>query len=607
MHRKISDYAMIGDCETAAIVSRTGAVEWFCWPSFDSDACFAALVGEPANGHWTLAPKAAATRIERRYRQDTLVLETRFETAEGRLLLIDFMPPRADGSHLLRRVVCEAGTVRVCSTLALRFDYGLMPPWLMAQDGQVTALSGPHGVRLASKVPLEIHDGECTAELELRAGEQRDFALTYFPSHLQPPAAPDFDAALEYTSRWWADWVGKCSYDGPWREAVTRSLITLKALIYRPTGGVVAAATSSLPEHPGGSRNWDYRFCWLRDATFALLALLHAGYVDEAAAWRDWLLRAVAGEPANLQPLYSLSGKRRLTEWTADWLDGFEGSKPVRFGNAAAGQRQLDVYGEVIDALFQAERHGVAMGQPGRRLQRAIIDHVAETWREPDRGIWEMRGEPQRFTESQVMAWAAIDRAVRAGEALGADAPLDRWRALREEMHDEICHICFDPDQGAFTQAAGSKALDGSVLLIPHVGFLPADDPRMVGTVRAIQQNLMRNGFVLRYSPDETDDGVGGRENAFLACSFWLIDNLTLQGRRDEAHAMFERVMSARNEVGLLSEEYDPSRGELVGNFPQALSHLALVNTALSLTGWGPAQDRADGKQDGRKGQARAG
>jgi GH15 family glucan-1,4-alpha-glucosidase len=591
--KRIDDFALIGDCETAALISRTGTVEWLCWPAFDSEACFTALLGDGSNGCWSIAPKDRLVSASRAYLPDTLVLETRLETSSGRLTLTDFMPPRSESSHLVRIVRCEAGEVEARSELALRFEYGRRPPWITAKDGHIQAIAGPNGVQLASEPAHHTRGGDCLAEFRLKAGESRAFTLSWFPSHEQPPEPPDPQVALRNTVEWWRAWASRSSYRGPWREAVVRSLITLKALTYRPTGGVVAAVTSSVPETPGGSRNWDYRFCWLRDATFTLLSLLQAGYVDEAAAWRDWLLRAVAGQPADLQPLYTVSGRRHIIEWSADWLGGMAGSRPVRFGNAAADQFQLDAYGEVIDALYQAERQGVRMDASGRRLQKALIDHVAETWREPDCGIWEVRGPPQRFTHSQVMAWAALDRGVKAAEQLGVDFPAGRWRKLRDDMHAEICQGCFNRDRKAFTQAFGSPVLDASVLLIPHIGFLPADDPRMVQTVAAIEQDLMWNGFVRRYSTAQTDDGIAEDEGVFLACSFWLADTLVMQGRGEDGQALFERLLAVRNDVGLLSEEYDPASGRLAGNFPQALSHLALVNTAFSLQGWGPAQERS--------------
>jgi GH15 family glucan-1,4-alpha-glucosidase len=597
--KRVSHYALIGDCETAALVSREGCVEWLCWPAFDSEACCASLLGDSTNGCWSLAPIDEVKAITRRYAHDTLVLETRFETPGGSLLLIDFMPPRSEVSRLIRIVRCERGAVQVRSAVALRFEYGRRPPWICSRDEAVVAISGPSGVRLDTDVPVEAKDGACLSEFALAAGETRCFSLAYFESHRPPPPAPDPDRELEGALAWWRGWVARCRYDGAWREMVVRSLITLKALTYRPTGGVLAAPTSSLPERPGGRRNWDYRFCWLRDATFTLLSLLQAGYVEEATAWRDWLLRAVAGQPGDLQPLYTLAGERLIHEWRAEWLGGMSGSRPVRFGNAAADQRQLDAYGEVIDALYQAERFGVRMTVVERQLRTALIDHVARMWREPDSGIWEVRGRSQRFTHSQVMAWAALDRGVRSAAQLG-EAPAASWSALRDRMHAEICAGCYDPAQNAFTQAFGSATLDASVLLLPHVGFLAADDPRMTGTVEAIQRRLMWDGFVHRYAPDETDDGLCEGEGAFLPCSFWLTDTLTMQGRQREAEALFDRVLATANDVGLLAEEYDVAHGVQLGNFPQALSHLSLVNSAFGLEGWGAAQERSQKGGDAR-------
>lgn len=594
MADRIEDYALVGDCETAALISRNGSIDWLCWPAFDSEACFAALLGHEGNGCWTMAPAAEVKARSRRYLPDSMVLETRLETASGAVVLTDFMPVRNDASDLIRLVRCEEGEVEMRSTLALRFDYGKVRPWLVCDDAGAVALAGPHGVRLETRAPVTAQDGDCRSAFVLKAGETVSFALSYFPSHRRPPSLVDVEADLRDTLRYWREWAGRCGYAGPRRETVVRSLLTLKALTYKPTGGLVAAPTSSIPEGSGGARNWDYRFCWLRDATFTLLSFLQAGYNEEAASWRDWLLRAAAGAPEDLQPVYSLAGHRRLTEWRADWLDGFGGAKPVRFGNAAADQRQLDIYGEVVDVLHQAERFGVTMTGWERSLEEALIRHVERTWREPDQGIWEVRGGPQRFTHSQVMAWVAVDRGIKSAEAHGGDAPVEAWRRLREEMHAEICREAYNPDIGAFVQAFGSRTLDASVLLIPHLGFLPADDPRMVGTVEAVRRRLSDHGFLRRYAAAETDDGLEGDEAPFLACSFWLVDNLVMQGRKDEAEGLFETLLGACNDLGLLAEEYDPRTGRSAGNFPQALSHMSLVTTALNLSGWGPAQQRSE-------------
>jgi GH15 family glucan-1,4-alpha-glucosidase len=592
--RRIEDYALIGDCETAALVGRDGSIDWLCWPAFDSDPCFAALLGGPENGRWKIAPPEPWRRVERGYLPGTLVLETRFQTEGGVLAVIDFMPLRDESSHLVRIVRCEAGRVRATSELTLRFDYGRLRPWLTIEERSVLAIAGPHGVRLISDVGLCGDRTACLAELELAAGEQATFVLSHYASHQLPPAEIDAAGALSATTEHWRAWVRDCRFEGPWREAVARSLITLKAVTFRPTGGLVAAPTSSLPAGSGG-RNWDYRFCWLRDATFTLMSLLYAGYTEEAAAWRDWLLRAVAGSADDIQPIYTLMGDRRLAEWEAPWLAGFNGAQPVRFGNAAAEQVQLDVFGEVVDALYQAGRAGVTWTEAERRLVAELVGDVERRWREPDRGIWEVRGPPQRFTHSQVLAWVAVDRAIREAEASGLGEDLDRWRRLRGRMHAEICRECYDADQGCFTQAAGSRLLDASTLLIPQVGFLPPDDARVAGTIEAIRRGLMRDGFVHRYNTYETDDGLAGGEASFLACTFWLADALALQGRRQEAEEIFERLLSIRNDVGLLAEQYDPTTRLMAGNFPQALSHLSLVNTAFNLLGRGPAHERSEG------------
>jgi GH15 family glucan-1,4-alpha-glucosidase len=598
--RGIADYALIGDGETAALVGRDASIDWLCWPAFDSEACFAALLGGPANGRWSLAPSGAVRRAVSRYRPETLVLDTCLETAEGAIGVTDFMPFRGERSHLVRIVSGRAGQVRVRSEVVLRFGYGRLRPWLSAAGQDVSAIAGPDAVRIHGEAPIRIEDGACVSDFVVKAGDAVAFSLSYYPSHEPAPDPPDPRATLVGTERRWRTWVADCAYRGPWREAVVRSLITLKALAYRPTGGLIAAPTSSIPERPSGERNWDYRYCWLRDATFTLMALLQAGFLDEAADWRDWLLRAVAGDPDDLQPIYTIVGRHRLPEWEAPWLTGWGGARPVRFGNAAASQHQLDAFGEVVDALYQAERQGVEMSQTEHALQAALIAHVEKIWREPDRGIWEVRGRPQRFTHSQVMAWAAVDRGVKAAEQFGRDWPVARWRRLRSEMRAEILAGCVDPERGVFTQAFGSKVLDASVLLIPHVGFLPADDPRMLATVEAVRRDLDCGGFIRRYRPERTDDGVAGDEGVFLACSFWLADTLVMQRRQDEAAELFERLLSVRNDVGLLSEEYDVGARRLTGNFPQALSHLALVNTAMSLGGWGPSQERG---RDGRTGR----
>lgn len=596
MPLRIEDYALISDCETAALVGRNGSIDWLCWPRFDSAACFAALLGGPEHGRWLIAPKDPAPRVTRRYRPGTLILETRFETAEGAVLLIDFMPPRGKLSDVVRLVVGERGRVAMRAELVLRFDYGAAVPWVTRQeDGALRAVAGPDMTVLRTSAPLHGEDLKTVGEFAVAAGETVAFALTYAPSHLPPPAAIDPVTALKETEAFWCRWSGRCGAAGEWSDAVQRSLITLKALTYRPTGGIVAAATTSLPEQLGGPRNWDYRFCWVRDATLTLLALMNAGYYDEAAAWRDWLLRAVAGSPAQMQIMYGLAGERRLTEWEVPWLPGYEGSMPVRIGNAAHGQLQLDVYGEMMDALHQARRGRIPASKAAWALQRALLDHLEAVWREPDEGIWEVRGGRRHFTYSKVMAWVAFDRAVKAADGFGLDGPVERWRRLRAEIHEDVCRRGFDAELGSFVQAYGARQLDASLLLLPAVGFLPPADPRVRGTVAAVERRLLVDGFVLRYDTAEVADGLPPGEGAFLACSFWLADAYVLLGRIDDARRLFERLLSLRNDVGLLAEEYDPRAGRLVGNFPQAFSHIALVNTAHNLTCLAkPAEQRSD-------------
>lgn len=536
-----------------------------------------------------------------RYRGDSLILETRLETSTGVAVLTDFMPPRRDASNLVRLVRCESGEVRLRSELCLRFDRGRLPPhWSERGERHVVGIAGPDAARLVADLPLSAQDdGGCVAEFALQAGDRRAFVLTYFSSPTRPPACIDAWASLEETARFWQDWVAHCTYQGPWREAVVRSLITMKALTYQPSGGIAAAPTSSLPERSGGTRNWDYRFCWLRDATFTLLSLLHTGYHEEAAAWRDWLVRAVAGKPHQIQPLYGMAGERHLPEWQADWLSGFGGAKPVRFGNAAALQRQFDIFGEVIDALHQGRLNGIGFDETAWRMQLKILDHIEQIWREPDCGIWESRHQPRRFTHSRVMMWAALDRIISASAQRGGDLPLERWRRLRAEIHAEVCSRGFDRDLNSFIRDFDSTELDASLLLLPQVGFLPPADARIIGTVKAIGEHLRKDGFILRYDTDLSHDGLPPGEGAFLACSFWYADALVMTGRRDEAREMFEHVLSVRNDLGLLAEEYDPDNAQLAGNFPQALSHLALVNTALNLSRTrGPAAHRSDGGQE---------
>ncbi|HEX4182172.1 MAG TPA: glycoside hydrolase family 15 protein [Caulobacteraceae bacterium] len=590
--RNIGDYALIGDCETAALVHRDGTIAWLCWPRFDSGACFAELLGDEKNGAWRMAAVDADATLSRAYQGDSLVLETRIETVGGSARLIDFMPVRGEASDVIRIVVGETGRVTLKSDLRLRFDYGrLRPRWRRDDDGASHAVSGPHGVRLSSDVEVDgLADGDCSATFTVGAGESRFFVLTYYTSHETAPKPVESQVALRETQDFWSGWCGRCVYDGPARDAVVRSLVIMKALTYRPSGAIVAAPTSSLPESRGGDGNWDYRFCWLRDATFTLLAFLRAGYVEEAKAWRDWLIRAVSGDPDKIQPVYGLTGETRLTEWRADWLAGFTGAKPVRFGNDAFRQRQLDVCGEVINALHHAHARGLPVDEDAWRMALKMVEHLEAVWREPDSGIWERRGETKRFTYSQAMVWLALERVLRRAEAIGAEVPLERWTALRDEVHDEICKHGFDPEAGSFVRDFGSRQLDASLLLLPQIGFLDAGDRRVAGTVAAIERRLVQDGFVFRHEPDDK----GGERAAFLACSFWYADVLHMLGRQADAQRVFDQVLTVRNDLGLLPEEFDPRTGTLLGNFPQALSHLALVNTAFRL--FMPEAEKASGR-----------
>jgi GH15 family glucan-1,4-alpha-glucosidase len=595
MPSKIEDYALLGDCETSALVARDGSVDWLCWPRFDSGACFAALLGEVKNGRWLIAPVKSLGDVARRYRGNTLILETEIETSEGAATLVEFMPPRRTASDLVRIVVGKRGRVAMRTELIIRFEYGSLIPWVTTrEDGTLCAIAGPDMVVLRTPVPLRGEDRKTVGEFTVSAGETVAFVLTYAQSHREIPAPIDPMAALADTEAFWTDWSNQFKGADEWTEPVIRSLITLKALTYRPTGGIVAAPTTSVPEELGGSRNWDYRFCWLRDSTFTLLALMNGGYYEEAKAWRAWLLRAAAGDPSQIQIMYGLAGERRLTEWEIPWLVGYEGAKPVRIGNAASEQMQLDIYGEVMDALHQGRMGNIASDGSGWALQQELLKHFETIWDQPDSGIWEVRGGSRQFTYSKVMAWVAFDRAVKTIEQFDREGPLEAWRAIRKHIHDEVCREAFNSDIGAFAQSYGSKDLDASVLLIPLVGFLPADDPRVRSTVEAIERNLVRDGFVMRYDTRASSDGLPGGEGAFLACSFWLADNLVLLGRRDDARRLFQRLLALRNDVGLLSEEYDPRVQRLVGNFPQALSHIALINTACNLSRTGkPAEQRS--------------
>jgi GH15 family glucan-1,4-alpha-glucosidase len=591
---RIEDYAMIGDCTTAALVSREGSIDWLCWPRFDSPACFAALLDTPRAGRWRIAPADQGARVTRRYRPGTLILETDFETDEGAVRLIDFMPMEAGNSAIVRVARGLRGHVHLCFELALRFEYGEIVPWVtrLRTGFGVRAVAGPSLVVLHSTVPLEGREMTTRAEFSVDSGEEAYFILAHGPSHRPPPAVPDPEEALNATEAFWTDWCERGTYRGEWRLPVQRSLLTLKALTYAPTGGIVAAPTTSLPEELGGSRNWDYRFCWLRDATFTLLALLHAGYRDEARDWSEWLRRSVAGSPAQIQTLYGLAGERRLSEWELPNLAGYQGAKPVRIGNAAHSQLQIDVFGEIVDALYQSASGGLAPVHEIWDLQREVVEHLTTLWQKPDESIWEVRGAPQHFTFSKVMAWVALDRMVKAAEARGGVDRMGEWSKLRDEIHATVCQRGFDTGKNSFVQSFDSTALDASVLMIPLVGFLPATDARVRGTVAAIERELMYDGLVRRYLPEQGADGLPGGEGVFLACSFWLADNMALQGRHDDAKALFERLLALRNDVGLLAEEYDPATQRLVGNFPQAFSHLALINTALNLTNNGPAHQR---------------
>ncbi|MBB5118350.1 glucoamylase [Streptomyces eurocidicus] len=589
----IEDYALIGDLQTAALVGRDGSIDWLCLPRFDSAACFAALLGDEDNGHWRLAPDGAGECTRRAYLADSLVLETVWETGTGTVKVTDFMPQRDTAPDVVRIVEGVSGSVDMLGVLRLRFDYGDVVPWMRRCDGHRVAVAGPDSIWLRSEPPVRTYgkDLSTRCEFTVAEGDRVAFVLTWHPSHEPRPALIDPAESLRHSLADWRAWAARCTYDGPHREAVLRSLITLKALTYAPTGGIVAAPTTSLPEELGGVRNWDYRYCWLRDSTLTLGALLSAGYADEARSWRDWLLRAVAGDPADLQIMYGLAGERRLPETELPWLPGYERSFPVRVGNGAVGQLQLDVYGEVIDSFHVAREGGIADEPHAWNLQRSLMQFIERHWREPDEGIWEIRGPRRHFVHSKVMAWVAADRAVRALEArprLRGD--LDGWRAMRDEVHAEVCAHGYDAGRGTFTQSYGSAELDAATLLIPRVGFLPPGDPRVVGTVDAVRRELGRGGLVRRYSLDDKSlDGLPGGEGVFLVCSFWLADALHLTGRAEEARELFERLLSLRNDVGLLSEEYDPAALRQLGNFPQAFSHIGLVGTALALSGAGTA------------------
>src|SRR5215469_6532903 len=596
MNAAIEDYGLIGDCESAALVARNGSIDWLCWPRFDSDACFAALLGTPENGRWLLAPASNVKNTSRKYRDHTLILETRFETVDGAVTVIDFMAPRTGHADLVRIVRGESGQVRMAMELTIRFDYGLSVPWISSiGNGLLHAIVGPHLIVVNGGAALSHSEGTVRAEFTINRGETIPFVIMHSPSHESAPLPISAGAALAQTEGFWRDWIAQCTYQGLGLEAVERSLIVLKALTYAPTGGIVAAPTTSLPEEIGGERNWDYRYCSLRDATFTLLAFMNAGFQSEARAWRDWLLRSVAGEASQDQIMYGIAGERRLFEWEVPWLPGYENSKPVRVGNAAATQLQLDVYGEVADAMHQARKSERSVSEQSAAIERDWISHLEKIWMQPDEGIWEVRGERQQFTHSKVMAWVAVDRAIKDFEQFRLTGPLDHWRKLRDEIHAHVCKHGFNPSVGTFVQSYGSTALDASLLLIPLVGFLPASDPRVVATIEAIERKLVVDGFVMRYDLEKSDDGLEGGEATFLLCSFWLVDCLIMLGRRGDAQHLFNRLLSVRNDLGLLAEEYDPISRRQLGNFPQAFSHIGLVNSAVNLSrAIAPVSQRTD-------------
>jgi GH15 family glucan-1,4-alpha-glucosidase len=576
----IEHYALIGDCHTAALVGRDGSIDWLCFPRFDSGACFAALLGGPQHGRWLISPTETILRVSRQYRGDSLVLQTEFETQHGRVRLIDYMPLDDERWDVVRIVEGLSGVVTVRMELIVRFDYGSIVPWVRRCDNTLLMTAGPDTLQLSASVAVNGENMKTVAEFTVNAGARESFVLNYRPSHHAMRVPVDPQAALEHTERLWHAWSERCTYRGRWREAVLRSLITLKALTYKPTGGIVAAPTTSLPEHPGGVRNWDYRYCWLRDATFTLNALLLAGYVSEATDWREWLLRAVAGSPKDLQILYGVTGVRRLDEYAVPWLPGYEGAAPVRVGNAASRQFQLDVYGEVMDTLHLARLGGLDSEPASWNFQRSMLEFLESNWMEPDESMWEVRGPRRHFTHSKVMAWVAFDRGIKDAERDGLEAPLDRWRAIRDQIHAQVCAQGFDAARNSFVQSYDTSHLDASLLLIPQVGFLAHDDARVLGTIAAVERELLVGGLVMRYSTQTGVDALPAGEGAFLPCSFWLADAYLLAGRRDEGEALFERLLALCNDVGLLAEEYDPRSKRMLGNFPQALTHMALVNTA---------------------------
>ncbi len=591
---RIEDYGLIGDCETAALVGRDGSIDWLCWPAFDCDACFASLLGSPKHGRWQIAPAQEIKNTTRRYWDNTLILETRFETESGVVALIDFMPPRGKASDVVRLVRGISGRVKLRMQLVIRFGFGADVPWVKKNpDGSgLLAICGQDMTVLRTPVETRGEDLTTVADFEVGEGETVPFVLTYGPSHLPVPDPIDPALALQETKAFWTEWCSHCTYEGDHRALVMRSLIALKALTFAPTGGIVAAPTTSLPEKLGGQRNWDYRFCWLRDATFTLLALMNSGYTEEASAWHNWLLRAVAGSPANMQIMYGIMGQRRLLEWEAGWLPGYEGAQPVRVGNAAHAQLQLDVYGELIDAFHQSRVAELKLDEGSWALECTVLEHLAEVWDQPDHGIWERRGEGKHYVSSKVMTWVAFDRGIKSAEQFGFKAPLAKWRALRDAICRDVCEKGFDRELNSFVESYGSKLLDASILMLPSVGFLPPSDSRVRGTLTAIEQHLMRDGFVLRHDPREISDEKQPIEGAFLACSFWLADAYVLTGEFEKAQALFDRVVAIANDLGLLAEEFDTVAGRQTGNFPQALTHIALINTAHNLSAAKPSTEK---------------
>jgi len=594
----IEDYAFIGDCHSAILVGRDGSIDWGCLPRFDSGACFAAILGDPAHGRWKIAPAGIAKRTRRSYRGDTMVLDTEFETSEGIVRVTDCMPPVRERRDIVRIVEGVKGRVPMRMELIIRFDYGSIIPWVRQPDHSLLATGGPDTLELHTPVPTHGEDLTTVAEFVVAEGERIPFVLNHHPSHEAPPPLLDAEEAIKAAEKTWQEWCALTTYKGRWGAAVMRSLLVLKALTYAPTGGIVAAPTTSLPEQPGGERNWDYRYCWLRDATFTLNALLLAGYREEAVAWREWLLRAAAGRPEDLQVLYGVSGERRMPEAVLPWLPGYGGAAPVRVGNAAAQQFQLDIYGEVMDTLHLARCAGLPAEPRSWAIQMVLLEFLEKNWHEPDEGIWEVRGPRRHFTHSKVMAWVAFDRAVKGVERFGLEGPIERWRSARDVIHAQVCEAGFDAKRNTFVQSYGSTHLDASVLLIPLVGFLPATDARVRGTVEAIERNLLVNGLVLRYSTASRVDNLPPGEGAFLPCSFWLADNLSLIGRQADAEALFERLLALRNDLGLLSEEYEPRSKTMLGNFPQALTHMALINTAGVLSSAARGEPAGDGSGD---------